>query len=47
MRIAQGYMYVKNLGELNCRFDVIVVIFRAGKPHIVHYENAFTAMHTS
>jgi putative endonuclease len=47
MRIAQGYMYVKNLGELNCRFDIIVVMFRGGQPHIVHYENAFTSMHTS
>jgi putative endonuclease len=47
MRVAQGYQYVKGLGELNCRFDVIVVMFRRGQPVVVHYEHAFTSMHTS
>lgn len=47
MRVAQGYMYVRGLGELNCRFDVVVVTFRRGQPVVVHYEHAFTSMHTS
>ena len=44
IRIAQGYMYTKGLGELDCRFDILVVRFQKGVPVIVHYENAFTSM---
>ncbi len=44
IRIAQGYMYTKGMGELACRFDVIVVTFQKGVPVVVHYEHAFTSM---
>jgi putative endonuclease len=47
LRIAQGYMFTKGVAELPCRFDVIVVMFRKGRPSIVHYENAFTSMTSS
>ena len=45
MRIARGYMYLHNAGELLCRFDVITVEYRVGSvPRIQHYQNAFTAL---
>jgi putative endonuclease len=41
-RIAQAYLYEKEISEINCRFDVIAILFRSKiKPIINHYENAF------
>ena len=41
-RMAELYLYDKDIEELNCRFDVITVLLLANqKPVIEHYENAF------
>jgi len=44
-RIAQGaqaYLAINNLGEIQCRFDAIIVDKRQKYPKIIHIENAFT-----
>lgn len=41
-RMAENYLYDKELNELDCRFDVVTVLLQTGgKPIINHYENAF------
>lgn len=42
-RMAELYLYDKDINEIDCRFDVITVLLRGKqKPIIEHYENAFT-----
>jgi putative endonuclease len=41
-RIAEAYLYEKEIKDTDCRFDVISVLFRNKiKPIVNHYENAF------
>jgi putative endonuclease len=41
-RMAELYLYDKEIDEVDCRFDVITVLLRGNqKPIIEHYENAF------
>ncbi|RPI75842.1 MAG: YraN family protein [Ignavibacteriales bacterium] len=41
-RMAELYLYDKEIDEIDCRFDVITVLLRGNqKPVIEHYENAF------
>jgi putative endonuclease len=41
-KVAELYLYDKDIRELDCRFDVITVLFRSEmKPLIKHYINAF------
>ncbi|MGB9893331.1 MAG: YraN family protein [Candidatus Saccharicenans sp.] len=41
-RAAEGYLYLNNLSQVNCRFDVISVSFRPdGQTSLEHYQNAF------
>ena len=41
-RIAELYLFDKGIEEIDCRFDVITVLFLGKqKPIIEHYENAF------
>ncbi|MCP2605140.1 YraN family protein [Candidatus Aminicenantes bacterium AH-873-B07] len=40
-KIAQGYIIKKGLDNINCRFDVIAILFSSGKPSILHIKNAF------
>ncbi len=40
--MAEIYLYVKEIGEVECRFDVITVLFQGmQKPVINHYVDAF------
>jgi|SRR3989304_3686903 len=42
-KVATGYLYVNNIKEIDCRFDVITVLMRGKRsPEIKHYVNAFT-----
>jgi putative endonuclease len=41
-KIAELYLYEKNMQELDCRFDVFAIMFEDfSNPVIHHYENAF------
>lgn len=41
-KIAEAYVYEKDLKETECRFDVIAIIWnRETKPKITHFKNAF------
>lgn len=41
-RIAELYLYDRNIEEIECRFDVVTVLFDEEKdPVIEHYVNAF------
>jgi putative endonuclease len=41
-RIAELYLYDKEIEEIDCRFDVVTVLFKGKqKPVIEHYVNAF------
>ena len=41
-KIAELYLFDKEIIELKCRFDVVTVLLQGkGKPVINHYENAF------
>lgn len=41
-KMAAAYLYEKNLGEVDCRFDVIAILHEQGKePLINHIINAF------
>jgi putative endonuclease len=41
-KIAEAYLYENEISEINCRFDVVAILFRSKiKPIINHYENAF------
>lgn len=41
-KIAELYLYEKNIKEADCRFDVVAILFgQSAKPLINYYENAF------
>lgn len=41
-KIAEAYVYEKNLKEVECRFDVVAIIWnREIKPKITHFKDAF------
>lgn len=41
-KVATAYLYDKEIKEIDCRFDVVTVLFRGKlKPEIKHYVNAF------
>lgn len=40
-KVAEAYLFEKNLENINCRFDVITIDFSEGKSKIEHYEDAF------
>jgi putative endonuclease len=41
-KVANAYLFEKEIREIECRFDVITVLFKAKiKPEIKHYINAF------
>ncbi len=41
-KMAELYLYDKEIEEADCRFDVIAIILGSeGNPQITHYENAF------
>lgn len=41
-KIAELYLYDKEIRELDCRFDVFAILFEdLNNPRINHYENAF------
>jgi len=41
-KIAELYLYEKNIDEVECRFDVIAILFRQNLPPLInHLENAF------
>jgi putative endonuclease len=41
-RAAEGYLYVNDLKNIDCRFDVVTVTFGPdGLPSVEHIENAF------
>ena len=41
-KVAAAYLYDKEIKEIDCRFDVVTVLFRGEmKPEIKHYVNAF------
>ncbi|MBS4034698.1 MAG: YraN family protein [Ignavibacterium sp.] len=41
-KIADAYVYEKDIKEIECRFDVIAIIWnRETKPQITHFKNAF------
>lgn len=41
-KMAELYLYDKDIEEINCRFDVIAVVIGDGtNPQITHYANAF------
>ncbi|PJA97767.1 MAG: YraN family protein [Ignavibacteriales bacterium CG_4_9_14_3_um_filter_30_11] len=41
-KIADSYLYEKKLDDIDCRFDVITILYKLKeKPEIKHYKNAF------
>jgi putative endonuclease len=41
-KIAEAYIYEKDLKDVECRFDVIAIIWnKETKPKITHFKNAF------
>lgn len=41
-KIAELYLYEKEITEIDCRFDVVAIMLRSKrKPSIRHYKNAF------
>lgn len=41
-KIAEAYIYEKDIKDVECRFDVIALIWnRETKPKITHFKNAF------
>ena len=43
IKVAQGYLFEKQLSECSCRFDVATVEFQQGEHQINHIRNAFMA----
>ena len=42
-KMAELYLYDKNITEIDCRFDVVAILFKyKQKPEINHYVNAFS-----
>lgn len=41
-KVAENYLYDRNIKEIDCRFDVVTVLFRGDmSPVIEHYVNGF------
>ena len=41
-RMAELYLFDRDIREIDCRFDVVTVLFRRGQPPVIeHYINAF------
>ncbi len=40
-KIADGYLFERNLDDRPCRFDVVAIEFRNGRSEIRHIRNAF------
>ena len=40
-KAAEGYLYKRQLGDVECRFDVIAIKDTNGKKEIKHYEDIF------
>ncbi len=41
-KIADAYLYEKKINDIDCRFDVVTILFNGKeKPEIKHYINAF------
>ena len=41
-KIAEAYLYEKNITDTDCRMDVVAILLKKGeKPYINHIENAF------
>ncbi|MHB1051136.1 MAG: YraN family protein [Bacteroidota bacterium] len=40
-RTAEGYVMERNIGEMECRFDVVAVLFTDGGPECTHFKNCF------
>ncbi len=41
-KIAELYLYDREISDIDCRFDVVAILFRGKRtPLISHYENAF------
>ena len=41
-RIATGYLIERRLGDVNCRFDVVSILFHEDGSHrLVHFQDAF------
>jgi len=40
-KIAEIYLYEKEIEEIECRFDVIAILFQGQDPEIKHYIDAF------
>lgn len=41
-KIAGSYLYDKEMSDIDCRFDVVTILYRPQLPPLIeHYENAF------
>lgn len=40
-KVAEGYLYINKITDMECRFDVIIIDKRPGTNEILHMENAF------
>lgn len=40
-KVAEGYLYEKNITNIEARFDVVSIKWQKGKPIIEHLKNAF------
>jgi len=41
-KIAEAYMYINEVNDTECRFDVVAILeLQKGNPEIRHYKNAF------
>lgn len=40
-KVAEGYLYEKNISGVEARFDVVAIKWESGKPVINYYKNAF------
>lgn len=40
-KVARGYLQVKKMRCVNCRFDVISILFHDEKIRVEHFKNAF------
>jgi putative endonuclease len=39
--VAKGYLFEMKIEDVQCRFDVIAIVYKEGEPVIRHIENAF------
>ncbi|MFN3780894.1 MAG: YraN family protein [Candidatus Kapaibacteriota bacterium] len=40
-KVAEGYLYINGIKEMNCQFDAIFIDLRYNPPLVDHIENAF------